>query len=176
MKQKIDALNCAIISLLMEDGRMPSSEIARSIGGVSARTVANRIHKMSSVGLIHSGIVVHPKALGYSVLADVFIETAPGRVKEVAEAVAQLDRVSYVGYAMGDRDVSIQVVAMSVEDLHTFVTDTIHQIPGVARTRTFTLAAILKDIYHWRIPTEIRQMVESEATGDLERVIAVKRS
>ena len=44
---KIDRIDWEIIALLNKDGRMPSAEIARRLGNVSARTVTNRIEALT---------------------------------------------------------------------------------------------------------------------------------
>ena len=86
--EKPDRTDWEIITLLNEDGRMPSAEIARRLGNVSARTVTNRIEALTNKGVISIRAVVNPEMVGYDVLADVFIEVEPGRVREVAEKVA----------------------------------------------------------------------------------------
>lgn len=86
---KLDRVDCEIIALLNEDGRMPSAEIARRLGNVSARTVTNCIEALTRKGIINIRAVVNPETVGYGVLADVFIETEPGRLREVAERAAE---------------------------------------------------------------------------------------
>ena len=79
-----DKFDWQIISLLNEDGRTPSAEIARKLGNVSARTVTNRINALIEHGIINIRAVVNPEEVGYRVMADVFIEVEPWRVREVA--------------------------------------------------------------------------------------------
>ncbi|MCK4899764.1 MAG: AsnC family transcriptional regulator, partial [Anaerolineales bacterium] len=50
---KPDRTDWKIITLLNEDGRMPSAEIARRLGNVSARTVTNRIEALTRKGIIN---------------------------------------------------------------------------------------------------------------------------
>ncbi len=155
MRPKVDRSDRAIIDLLMEDGRMPCAEIARSLGDVSARTVRNRIRRLREKGIIKVTAVASPKALGYRIVADISIETEPRRVKEVAEALTRLHKVSYVAIVAGDRDVTIQANAADIEDLQTLLTDGVQGTPGVQRTKTHLLTQILMDIYEWRIPAQL---------------------
>ncbi len=46
------------------------AEIARQLGDVSARTVANRIDALTEGGIINVRAIINPKATGYGVLAD----------------------------------------------------------------------------------------------------------
>jgi DNA-binding Lrp family transcriptional regulator len=88
------------------------------------------------------------------VLADVFLEVEPGRVRAVAEKVASFPQVSYVACATGESDVSITVRVRNNEELFDFVTDQLASIPGVRRTQTHLLPVMLKDIDSW-LPPEL---------------------
>jgi Lrp/AsnC family transcriptional regulator for asnA, asnC and gidA len=149
---KPDNTDWKIITLLNEDGRMPSAEIARRLGNVSARTVTNRIEALTGKGIINIRAIVNPETVGYGVLADVFIEVEPGRLREVAEGVAELPQVSYVACATGDSDVSISVRARNIEELFNFVTEKLGKIPGVRRTQSYILPLKIKDLDTWMPP------------------------
>ena len=62
---KPDEFDWKIITLLNEDGRMPSAEIARKLGNVSARTVTNRINALTENGIISVRAIVDPVKVGY---------------------------------------------------------------------------------------------------------------
>jgi DNA-binding Lrp family transcriptional regulator len=147
----LDPLDYQIIELLAVDGRIPSAEIARRLHQ-PARTIRYRLERLLQNGILQIRPVINPAAFGYTILADVLIETEVGRVLEVATAVAQLNPVSYVACATGDRDVSIQVLAASVDALYQFITDQLHTVPGVRRTQTVLLPVKLKDVYQWQPP------------------------
>jgi len=149
---KLDRTDWKIITLLNKDGRMPSAEIARRLGNVSARTVTNRIEALTGKGIINIRAIVNPEMVGYGVLADVFIEVEPGRVREVAEGVARFPQVSYVACATGDSDVSISVRARNIEELFNFVTEKVGKIPGVRRTQSYILPFKIKDLDSWLPP------------------------
>ncbi|MCL5941924.1 MAG: Lrp/AsnC family transcriptional regulator [Actinobacteria bacterium] len=155
MTHRLDDIDRRIISLLLEDGRMPSAEIARRIGHVSERTVRYRIDRLVNNGVIQVSAVVNPRALGLAVTADVFIEVVPGRLRSVAQSLAQLPQVSYVAYSTGERDLSIQVYARDNAELHTFVSEVIGNIPGVARTSTMLVPWKVKDVHQWHVPEEL---------------------
>jgi Lrp/AsnC family transcriptional regulator for asnA, asnC and gidA len=149
---KPDHTDSQIIRLLNEDGRIPSAEIARRLGDVSARTVTNRIEALSREGIINIRAVVNPETVGYGVLADVFIETEPGRVLEVAERVAEFPQISYAACATGDTDVIISVRARNIKELYNFVIEVLGRIPGVRHTQTFLLPLKIKNIATWMPP------------------------
>ncbi len=149
---KPDEIDWKIIALLNADGRMSSAEIARALGDVSARTVKNRIDALTQNGIITVRSIVNPVALGYSVLADVFIETEPGQLRAVADQAASLAQVTYVACATGDTDVIISVRARNVTELYEFVLEKVEQIPGVRDTKTFLLPISIKGNDTWLPP------------------------
>jgi len=149
---KIDKKDLEIVSLLMEDGRMPASEIAKRIGHVSERVVRYRIERLVQDGVISISAIPKPRKVGYAVIADVLIQVEPGLIIEVAEKFKGLECVSYVACAIGETDVSIQVVARDNAEVYRFVTEVIGKTPGVRKTTTSIVPLVLKDVYQWRIP------------------------
>ena len=149
---EIDNTDVKIINLLMEDGRMPASEMARRIGGISERVVRYRIERIVKEGYIQISAITNPKSLGYSVTADVFLEVESGAILEVAKKASEFDCVSYVACSIGERDISIQIVGHDTSEVYQFVTEIIGKIPGVRKTTTSIVPLVLKDVYQWRIP------------------------
>jgi Lrp/AsnC family transcriptional regulator for asnA, asnC and gidA len=149
---KPDKFDWKIIKLLNEDGRMPSAEIARKLGNVSARTVTNRINALTEHGIINVRAVVDPVKVGYGVMADVFLEVEPGLVREVAGKAAKFSQSSYVACATGESDVSISLRVRSIEELFDFVTEKLGKIPGVRRTQSYLLPLKIKDLDTWLPP------------------------
>ena len=166
---KPDRTDWEIITLLNQDGRMPSTEIARRMGDVSARTVTNRINQLTKHGIIKVRAVVNPSSVGYSVMADVFIDVEPGRVREVAYKVAQFPEVTYAACAAGESDVSISLRVRTIEDMFDFVSETIGKIPGVRRTQSFILPLKIKDFDSW-LPPEVREACDDDNTKETHLV------
>jgi Lrp/AsnC family transcriptional regulator for asnA, asnC and gidA len=162
---KIDKIDQEIVDLLMEDGRMPAAEIARRIGGISERAVRYRIDRMTEDDVIRIGAIPNPRALGYAVVADVFIEVETGSILEVARKLASYDVVSYVACSIGERDVSVQVIARDNNEVYAFATEVIGKIPGVRKTNTSIVPIILKDVYKWRIPGSLVASLDRDGAG-----------
>ena len=151
---KIDKIDLRIIQLLMEDGRMPCVDIARRLGEISERAVRYRLDKLIQAGVIKVTAISNPNSLGFTVIADVFIEVEPSMIMEVAQKLSDYECVSYVACSTGQRDVSIQVVARTNTEVYSFVTDVVGKIAGVRRTVTSVVPIILKDVYDWHIPSD----------------------
>jgi Lrp/AsnC family transcriptional regulator for asnA, asnC and gidA len=150
---EIDEIDRQIINCLMEDGRMNAAEVARRLQGESSeRAIRYRINRMVEEGIIKISAIVNPHALGFQVIADVFIEVEPGKIAEVAHALATHPMVSYVAFSIGERDISAQIVASDNQAVYEFATEVIGHLPGVRKTTTSIVPMRLKDVYQWRVP------------------------
>jgi Lrp/AsnC family transcriptional regulator for asnA, asnC and gidA len=149
---KLDRVDRAIVTLLVEDGRMSSAEITRRVGNVSERAVRYRIERLIRTGVIRISAIVDPHAVGYSIIGDVLIDVAPGRLQDVAARIVEFENVSYVAGSVGDGDLSVQICARDTEELLRFVNEVIGKVAGVTRTRTVMVPWKLKDVYQWDIP------------------------
>jgi Lrp/AsnC family transcriptional regulator for asnA, asnC and gidA len=141
---RIDDTDLEIIDLLVENGRLSAAEIANRIGDVSERTVRNRLNSLFERKLIHIGALPDPTTMGMNVLADVAIQVEPGKVFEVARLLVDYENINYVACITGETDISIQMGAKTVAELHAFVADTIGNLPGVRKTMTTIVPVILK--------------------------------
>ena len=155
MTIKLDQLDKEIIDLLTKDGRMSCAEIARAIGTVSERSVRYRLEKLLEENVIRVNANPVPQALGYSIVADVFIEVESGQVLEIARRIASYENVSYVACSTGESDISIQIITQNNRELYEFVTEVLGKMPGVRKTTTSMVPFIVKDMEHWRIPSSV---------------------
>lgn len=160
MRRPIDELDLAIIRLLQRDSRMPSAEIARQLG-VAERTVRARINRLVQDDVIRLVAVLNPAALGYEIVADVFLEVEQSRLEEVAARLVEMQEVSYVGLTTGERDISVQVFVPSVDALYRFITERLSTIPGVLNTTTYIVPRVLKWLHHWSLPPDYLEQVEA---------------
>ena len=150
-----DKIDIKIVNLLLEDGRMPASEIARRLGDISERAVRYRIDRMVNEAVIQISAVAKPQAFGLTTIADVWLEVESDDILKVARKMAEFDNVSYVACGIGESDVSIQIVAKDTAEIYQFVTEVVRKVPGVRKTTTSIVPLIIKDVYQWRIPARI---------------------
>ena len=157
-----DKIDVKIVNLLLEDGRMPASKVARRLGDISERAVRYRIDKMVDDGAISISAVAKPQAFGLTTIADIWMEVESDRILEVARKMAAFDNVSYVACGIGESDVSIQIVAKDTTEIYQFVTEVARKTPGVRKTTTSIVPLIIKDVYQWRIPERIIRELSNE--------------
>jgi len=152
---RIRRLDQQITNLLIGDGRMAAAEVARRVDGVPATLVRERIDCLIDKGVFRVRALVNPEAVGFPVRADVYMEVEAEHVVQVAQELAQMVQVSYVACAMGGPDISVQVYARDYKEVYRFVTDVVHNLPGVTDTRTTLVAELVKRFYDWRVPDSV---------------------
>ena len=148
-----DSLDKAILELLNQDARLPSTQIARRLG-VANRTVHNRIQRMLEDKIIQPVCIAKPAAFGYTLAVDILCEIEIGFVDQAIDAILRMPEISYAAISTGDQDLSLQAVFRNSEEMHDFISHRLHQVPGMRRTRTVLLPRIIKDSYQWLPPEE----------------------
>lgn len=143
-RYELDDLDRTIIGLLTEDGRLSASEIAVKIGGVSERTVRNRITALLQSKMIVIGAVPDLTAMGRNVQADVMIDVEPGRVEEVAIALGEYDEVGYLVTTTGHYNMSCSLFVETHAALLDFCEGVIGRIPGVRRVEPWVILRMYK--------------------------------
>ena len=155
MKSRIDNTDREILECLREDARMHSSEIARRLGNMTARAVRNRLDRLIQEGYITVTAAAVPERLGFPISADIYVSIEPGMIEQVAQKLKTLDEINYVAMTTGDSDISTAVVAESMGALQDFITNKLHTIPGVTRTKTYVITKILKTSCDWPFPEDL---------------------
>ena len=152
---EIDKIDVKIVDLLMGNGRMNAAEIARQVGDITDRAVRYRIKRMEREGVIRICAITDPKSIGFSVIADVFIEVESSQILEVAHKLVDMECISYVACSIGEKDISAQIIAHNSDEVYSIVTEVIGKVQGVRKTTTSIVPLVLKDVYEWRIPQSI---------------------
>ena len=142
----MDELDDRIIEILQTDGRASNAHIAREVG-VSEGTVRRRLRRLIQDGVINVIAVQNLEKMGYNTAALVGLQTDPGRIDGVADALSKLKEVHFVSLTTGAQDVFIWVALSSSEALGDFLRNKVGVIPGVRRTETYVNLAIKKRTY-----------------------------
>lgn len=132
----MDALDIALLRLLLEEPRAGMREYARILG-VARGTVQSRLTRLERDGVIASHAPrIRPAGLGYPVLAWVNLQLAQGRLDEVADFVERMpEALEAHTIAGGEGDLMCRVVARDNAHLEEVIQQFI-KLPGVVRTQT----------------------------------------
>ncbi|KAA1427770.1 Lrp/AsnC family transcriptional regulator [Nocardioides antri] len=148
-RPQLDDVSKAIIEQLQQDGRRSYAAIGKVVG-LSEAAVRQRVQRLVDTGVMQIVAVTDPLELGFAREAMVGIRVS-GQIAPVADALAELDEVTYVVMTAGSLDILAEVVAESDEDLLEIVSERIRRIPGVASTETFVYLSLRKQIYSWGV-------------------------
>ena len=97
---ELDELDLRIIGQLQDDGRKPTTEIARALR-VPRTTVARRIERLVRDKIATIGVFANGPKIGLPVHAMILLEVTPSKYEAVVSQVVGLDAVRWVGVMSG---------------------------------------------------------------------------
>lgn len=117
MTNVIDELDGRLLRLLREDPRIGIAEAARRLGAARG-TVQSRLDRLRDRGVVTGfGPEIDPHALGYPILAFVFLEISQGRLQEAVDLLEHVPEVVEAHGVSGPRDLLVRVVARDTDHL-----------------------------------------------------------
>jgi DNA-binding Lrp family transcriptional regulator len=117
----IDRLDADLIRTLAENPRVGLLEVARQLG-VARGTVSARLDKLVRRGVVLGfGPEIDPAAVGFPILAFVWLEITQGRLDEAVDQLRGVPEVLEAHATSGDRDLLCRVVAKDPEHLQEIV-------------------------------------------------------
>ena len=144
----LDTVDYEIISLLQEDGRRPSVEIAQRIG-VSEATVRRRVERLIEQDIIRIAAVSDPLKLGFPVVVIVGLKVERGQLSEAAKALAVLSEVRFLGYTAGRHDLVFEAWFGSNQQLLEFLSQRLAGIAGIRDVEVSHVLEMVKYTYDW---------------------------
>ena len=147
-KIQLDDTDVGIIQQLQYDGRLPFTRIAAKLS-ISEGAVRRRVKRLTDSGVLQIVAVVEPQHLGLSAAGTIGITVQAGQVDAVAQRLAQFPEISYLFMVAGEFDLFAEVFCSDREHFVSFLNQTLQQVPGVERTRTFMILKMYKLSYRW---------------------------
>jgi len=113
----LDEVDQALITLLTDNARLSTAELARSVG-LSAPSVAERLRRLEEDGVIKAFTVeLDPKALGYTLTAIVRIKPLPGQLHAVERLLIESPEVVECDKVTGEDCFVARYLLRSIEEL-----------------------------------------------------------
>ncbi len=149
----LDALDKAILTALLEDGRQSQVELAERVP-LSPTAIARRIRALEETGVI-SGYQaqISRKALGLTMLVIVEISLksqSEDLLASFEKAAAAAPSVVSCYMMSGDDDYIITVMARDLADFERIHKEQLSRLPGVARLRS---SFVLREVASRPLPT-----------------------
>lgn len=135
---KLDYINREIIKHLSIDGRIPFSEIAKTLK-ISNSLVHQRIKKMQDDGIIEGySVRLSAKEIGYETITFTGIVTKEAHYAySIAENLKKVPEVVECHFVSGKYALFIKIITINNEALRQVLYEQIHKIEGVGSTDSF---------------------------------------
>ncbi len=135
---EIDQLDKKILAKLIEDGKIPYTEIAKQLF-VSSGTIHVRMRKMEQMGIvIGSSLTVDFQKLGYDITAFLGIYLDKSSLyDDVSKQLEDIPEIVEANYTTGLYSIFTKIVCKDTNHLRQVLHDKIQKISGIQRTETF---------------------------------------
>ncbi len=145
----MDRLDIQIVSQLQQDGNATNANIAKSIlpSPVSEETVRRRLKRLMQEGYMKIVAVPDARKMGYESQVIIGLQVAADKIDYVADALAEMDEVSWVSVTTGSFDVFGWATVKSFDQLSDFLRTRVGQIDGVKKMETFLTLESKKQEY-----------------------------
>lgn len=135
---RLDQLDLQILTKLVEDGKMPYTDVAKQLF-VSSGTIHVRMKKMEDLGIVRgSSLTLDYHKLGYDVTAFLGIYLDKSSLyEEVTEQLRNIPEVVTAHFTTGPYAILCKMVCKDTNHLRLVLQDKIQKIAGIQRTETF---------------------------------------
>lgn len=130
---------------------MSNIELARRLG-VTETTVRKHLRKLIESHRMQVVAVADPYRLGYETDTNIGLHVRLGKVTDVAERLATLPEVRYVGVSTGAYDIIVAAMFRSNAELLRFLTEKLASVPDIEKAETSHILRVVKRTYDWVNP------------------------
>ena len=147
----LDDLDQKIIRCLIQNARMPYSEIGQQVG-ISRVAVKMRVQALEKKGIIEEyTTIINPQKISGAISCYFEIETVPDTLEEVISILEKNDTVTQIYRVTGKSRLHVHAVSPSQEELEQLLHGTMDHLPGVLECSTNIILSRAKDIKGLRL-------------------------
>jgi DNA-binding Lrp family transcriptional regulator len=140
---QLDTLDRQLVDMLARDARVSNRRIAAELG-VTEGTVRGRIKRLQQDGLIAFTAITGFQMEQRARLAFINIQAEVDRVREVAQAIADIPSVNAVLITMGQFNITAMCLIDELDALVELASDHILAVDGVHHVQTSTAVRTIK--------------------------------
>ena len=135
---EIDNIDLKILNLLMEDAKIPYTEVAKKVF-VSGGTVHVRMKKLEEMGVVKgTTLQMDYSKLGYDVTCFMGIFLQKSSLYDmVVDHLKKIPEIVKVHYTTGNYNIFIKIHCKDTRHLKDVLHDKIQKVEGIERTETF---------------------------------------
>ena len=143
-------IDYAITRLLQQNGRIPNTEIAKTLK-VSEATVRNRLQKMIKDGQMQVVAIINPLQNRAGILGNVKIKADNTKLDEIGEVLERLEGIWYIAQLSGATDFDLEFFVDSQKAFGNLI-NKINKIDGITHVETSLTIRFLKNNWRFGIP------------------------
>lgn len=166
MQIDLDKTDLQIISILIDNSRIPLQELADRIG-YSRVTISERVKRLREKGVISKyQSVIDSEMLGYTVLAWVGLSTVQGKeAYRTLEDLQQILEIESAYVVTGQFDILVKIRAKNNAHLQQILFEQVDQVYGFKRSETMVVlsAAVEKNGLDSRLVESLANQTPSES-------------
>ena len=135
---EIDYIDLKILNLLMEDAKIPYTEVAKKVF-VSGGTVHVRMKKLEEMGVVSgTTLKMDYSILGYDVTCFMGIYLQKSSLYDrVVTELKEIHEIVKIHYTTGNYNIFIKIHCKDTRHLKDVLHDRIQKVEGIERTETF---------------------------------------
>ncbi|MFF0187564.1 Lrp/AsnC family transcriptional regulator [Streptomyces sp. NPDC005244] len=160
-QSSFDGPDLAILQFLAQRPRASFAEAGEQVG-LHERTVARRLERMLGTGRVRFISALLGEYLGEGLVVELAVRCAPGRLTEVARAIAARPDTRSVEVATGDLVVLAEMIVADEAELLDLIDRTIGGMPGVLDIHSALVLRLLLTAVDWTPygaePTRMRRL------------------
>lgn len=134
---EIDNLDKEILTILINDARVPFTEIAKNLN-VSGGTVHFRIKKLEDAGVINgSNLSINPARIGFDICAFVGLHLKNGQLdKECLQQLRSVPEIVELHVTTGNYTLLAKIICKDTKHLYKVLSDNVQSITEVEKSET----------------------------------------
>ncbi len=142
-KPHLDPVERQIVTILQEDGRTTTADMARSIG-VAEPTIRRKLNRLLDEQIVKLRAISDPVRLGFSAPAFIGLDVERAQIEAVAEKLCSYPMVEDVVILSGPYDILVRAAFESSSQLYDFVLKELSKVEGIRDTHSFLIMRNLK--------------------------------
>ena len=142
MAAQIEDIDYKIIRMLQKNGRIPNTEIAKTLG-VSEATVRNRLQNLIKEERLKIVAVINPFKLKSGMVGNLRIKAQKNMTQHVGAELLKLDELWYVAQLVGQADFDAEYYVDSQSKFGSLI-DKINEIDGITSIETSLIVRYIK--------------------------------
>lgn len=147
-KKKIDTIDCQMIELLQEDGRISNTEIAKQIG-ISEGTVRTRLNRLIKEEYIQIVAVSNPMKLGFDIVGGIQFQVDIKKMDKIIKELKKINELWFLVHTTDGTCINAEFIVKSLDDLNNLIFTKINAIDGIIRAETSIFMNYIKRNYNW---------------------------